>query len=153
MLNLKYRTLFALMLASGMQQSVACDLHGGMGFGFFGGAKTVSADAPPEYRAPQLKLFHPYFLRVTTGEQHQMDIGYHTPIGFEQAKLRITTSSGLELSGQDLLALDGPEGSQTLAFVATAPGKQSVTLTMESVNQGKPVSLIRRIHVNATATN
>lgn len=134
--------------------TLACDLHDGNGFGGFsakhgpgGGMPNLSLVKP----ASRIEMSHPFAKSVKQGKANDFNVGYFLPAGYTDAKMSISGDDAITLEAQDTIQLDAARGVVNIAFVADDTGVSKITLNIEALHKGKPVSLIRTVKIRVSA--
>lgn len=134
--------------------TLACDLHGAGGFGFgMYGPQQQKWHASPVDNAQKIKLRYPFVTKISTAEVSDISIEYELPIDVKNAKLDIKSSTNLALINDKSLELAQEGGVHAIQVEAEAKGQHVLTLNVSALQNNKPISMTKRIFINAQPAN
>lgn len=141
--------LLALSVGVASKDAAACAGHlylDTQNMGFFGrtAARMVGL-APPER---VFKVKHPSTTLANTGEEMEIQVSYQRPFFAKEVRLELSGSSSVLLA-QDTLQLKARTGEISIRFQVTAPGYNTINLTVVGENKGEIVREHSRIYVRA----
>lgn len=144
--------LVLLSLASCVTSAVyACQNHGAMGFGIYGGKHMSSSVANTGWQAPKIELSHPVLITTQLGKEATINIGYTLPYAVTKAKLNIETSDNIAINTANQLPLESRSGVRTISLTVSEEGEHKIVLQVEGMKGLRPEVLVRNISVRTTS--
>ena len=147
------KLLFVLLSMMSLVASAvyACQNHGGMGFGIYGGRHMGNGAANAGWQAPRIELSHPVLITTELGKEATINIGYTLPYAVTKAKLNIEPSGNIAMSSENEVPLDSRSGVQTISFTVNEAGEHKIMLQVEGMKGLRPEVLVRNISVRTTS--
>lgn len=136
------------LVASGVY---ACQNHGAMGFGIYGGRHMSTSVANTGWQAPKIELSHPVLITTQLGKEATINIGYTLPYAVTKAKLNIETSASIAISSEYEVPLESRSGVRTISFTVNEEGEHKIVLQVEGMKGLRPEVLVRNISVRTTS--
>lgn len=129
----------------------ACQNHGAMGFGIYGGKHMSTSVANTGWQAPKIELSHPVLITTQLGKEATINIGYTLPYAVTKAKLNIETSANIAISSEHEVPLENRSGVRTISFTVNEEGEHKIVLQVEGMKGLRPEVLVRNISVRTTS--
>lgn len=129
----------------------ACQNHGSMGFGIYGGRHMGGSAANAGWQAPKIELSHPVLITTQLGKEATINIGYTLPYAVTKAKLNIESSENIAMNSENEVALDDRSGIRTISFTVKEAGEHEIVLQVEGMKGLRPEVLVRNISVRTTS--
>ncbi|MBL4631611.1 MAG: hypothetical protein JKY14_10800 [Paraglaciecola sp.] len=146
---MKLKLVTILLLLPSAMNTLACQNHGGFGFGAFGQFHSFAQQHVNITEPVELKVTHDSQLSVTTAKDALLQLRYIVPSEYTNAEVTLTPSKNIKIANSTSLHLSKAKGLIDVVFQATGSGEHFILVRIDATQSYRPYSKIQRVNITS----